>query len=71
MLLLVLFAVGLFVWSLAMNYQQMKARERTHRYAVTMAERFDATDPRGQAYSDMATVIILGGKAEPRKWTDA
>lgn len=55
-------------------------RQRTYRYAVMMADRFDVTDPVGQAYSDMATAIALDGWVsvpnrvgrcdEPLPWSD-
>jgi cytochrome c-type biogenesis protein CcmH/NrfF len=40
------------------------AWRRVYDYARTNADRRDVSDPRGQAYNDMATVIILRGKVE-------
>lgn len=41
-----------------------RTRLRIYRYARNEANRRDVLDPKGQAYSDMATVIILDGKVE-------
>lgn len=56
--------IGGFLGMTCATLYLWRARERTYRYAVRMAESYDLLDPAGRAYSDMATVIVLDGRVD-------
>lgn len=59
----VFLAIGIVFGAALASLGWERTRVRIYRFAREEAERRDVFDPKGQAYSDMATVIILNGKA--------
>lgn len=62
--------LGLLIPSLLLNLYLVRTVRGSYQYAVRAAEHYGAEDimnERAIAYSDMATVITLDGKADP-KW---